>query len=239
MADAQAFMLTALGGLWVEGVEPDWDTFDEGFANRRVPLPGYPFEREPYFIDAPVSEERPGADVDTEDAAPGSDREDDVSRWFHRRSWKKVSPASARDMARERVLLLADDGGRARPSVPSSKPVAVRWSACERAETFRELEEGQGYALSPGALQDWKELARALHGAGAMPSVVVHAWCFGDTDPMQSADDLEARAFYAPLRLLQAFEDVTAGHEDGGRGRGKHRRAVARIASRARARRSP
>ncbi len=38
-------VLTALGKLWEAGIEPDWKQFYRGQARRRVPLPGYPFER--------------------------------------------------------------------------------------------------------------------------------------------------------------------------------------------------
>jgi phthiocerol/phenolphthiocerol synthesis type-I polyketide synthase E len=44
-------LLTALGGLWVAGVEVDWPAFHAGRRRRRVPLPTYPFERQRYWID--------------------------------------------------------------------------------------------------------------------------------------------------------------------------------------------
>jgi acyl carrier protein len=48
-----ATMLSALGRLWVEGIEPDWAGFHRGARRLRVRLPLTPFERRRYFLDAP------------------------------------------------------------------------------------------------------------------------------------------------------------------------------------------
>jgi acyl transferase domain-containing protein len=45
-----AYVLTTLGRLWMAGVEPDWSAFYHGEDRRRIPLPGYPFERKSYWI---------------------------------------------------------------------------------------------------------------------------------------------------------------------------------------------
>ena len=47
--------LTALGRLWLEGVEIDWNSFHAAARRRRVPLPTYPFERRRYWIEPPAS----------------------------------------------------------------------------------------------------------------------------------------------------------------------------------------
>ncbi|MDB4947561.1 MAG: type polyketide synthase, partial [Gemmatimonadetes bacterium] len=49
----QRFLLDALGGLWTAGVAVDWTGFGAGERRRRVPLPGYPFERKRYLVDLP------------------------------------------------------------------------------------------------------------------------------------------------------------------------------------------
>ncbi|MBB4635036.1 non-ribosomal peptide synthetase/type I polyketide synthase [Longimicrobium terrae] len=51
--DDLRFLLDTLGGLWCAGVRVDWPAFSAGESRRRVPLPGYPFERRRYFVDAP------------------------------------------------------------------------------------------------------------------------------------------------------------------------------------------
>jgi len=47
-------MLTALGRLWLNGIEPDWKEFSANENRKRVSLPTYPFERKSYWIVPPV-----------------------------------------------------------------------------------------------------------------------------------------------------------------------------------------
>jgi len=47
-----ASLLTTLGRLWLAGARVDWSGFSANELRRRVPLPTYPFERQPYWIDA-------------------------------------------------------------------------------------------------------------------------------------------------------------------------------------------
>ncbi|MGA2188767.1 MAG: amino acid adenylation domain-containing protein [Steroidobacteraceae bacterium] len=46
-------LLEAAGRLWIHGAAPDWPAM-HGTARARVSLPGYPFERKRYWIDAPT-----------------------------------------------------------------------------------------------------------------------------------------------------------------------------------------
>ena len=61
-APDQAFLLRALGRLWLAGAPVDWPSFHRGERRQRVPLPTYPFERKRYWVDAaPLPAARPSA----------------------------------------------------------------------------------------------------------------------------------------------------------------------------------
>jgi amino acid adenylation domain-containing protein len=49
LTDREVF-LQALGDLWVQGARPEWSLLHEGEDVRRVPLPGYPFDRREHWI---------------------------------------------------------------------------------------------------------------------------------------------------------------------------------------------
>ncbi len=82
-----ASLLTTLGRLWLAGARVDWSGFSANERRRRVPLPTYPFERQPYWIDA----RKPFEDRPTSTGAPST--------------WDRVSvlasPASAPTDERE------------------------------------------------------------------------------------------------------------------------------------------
>jgi phthiocerol/phenolphthiocerol synthesis type-I polyketide synthase E len=66
-----ASLLTTLSRLWVAGARVDWSAFSANELRRRVPLPTYPFERQPYWIDARRPFEGPPTSIG---APPTADR---------------------------------------------------------------------------------------------------------------------------------------------------------------------
>jgi amino acid adenylation domain-containing protein len=48
-----AFLLNALGRLWLAGIQVDWAGFYAGSQRHRLPLPTYPFERQRYWVEPP------------------------------------------------------------------------------------------------------------------------------------------------------------------------------------------
>jgi acyl transferase domain-containing protein len=80
----------ALARLWLAGVPVDWDSYHRDGARHRVPLPGYPFERQRHWIAGPTEQSyaatppgqpavrpvaEPGAEPD-----PDADAKSDVER---------------------------------------------------------------------------------------------------------------------------------------------------------------
>jgi acyl transferase domain-containing protein/acyl carrier protein len=61
----EAFLLNALGQLWLAGTQVDWSGFHAHQRRHRLPLPTYPFQRQRYWIDsiAPASGISPGSDA--------------------------------------------------------------------------------------------------------------------------------------------------------------------------------
>jgi len=56
-------LLETLAALHVQGVEVDWPAFDRGHLRSRVVLPGYPFQRESYWIKAAAQGTPPAIDA--------------------------------------------------------------------------------------------------------------------------------------------------------------------------------
>jgi amino acid adenylation domain-containing protein len=66
-----AFLLSALGRLWLAGCRIDWTASREGERRRRVALPTYPWERQRYWIEpARKAARSAGPDVEPALAAP-------------------------------------------------------------------------------------------------------------------------------------------------------------------------
>ncbi len=67
----EAFLLDALGRLWLAGAEVGWEALHAGERRRRLPLPAYAFQRRRYWIE-PAREQRSGRSLPP--AEPAHDR---------------------------------------------------------------------------------------------------------------------------------------------------------------------
>ncbi len=197
-----AFLLEALGRLWMAGVDVDWSGFVAGEHRRRVPLPTYPWERQRYWVDA---EPRRGPAAAERRAAP--DR-------LHAPAWRPALPAPRPEpggLAGTRWLLFVDGAGLGRA-------LARRLTAAG-GEVFT-VEPGTGFAadgerafrVRPGEEGDYRALLAALRAEHAPPPEVVHLWSVAgaapEADPRGSAHGLG----YASLALLaRALAEAGAG----------------------------
>ena len=77
-ADDNAFMLDALGALWMADARVDWDQFYDGRKVRRTGLPTYPFEHQEHWV-------KPG--VDGANAAGRSDTRRSPDQWYYQPVW--------------------------------------------------------------------------------------------------------------------------------------------------------
>jgi acyl transferase domain-containing protein len=84
-ADAREQALVAVGALWLEGLEPDWEAMHVGRFRGRVPLPTYPFERKRFWLAPAVhgAAVRPSG-TDSEARRP------DLSDWFYVPCWSRI-----------------------------------------------------------------------------------------------------------------------------------------------------
>jgi acyl transferase domain-containing protein len=208
--DAQEFQLRTLGALWAHGVDADWAAFDgEGFR-RRVPLPGYPFQRQPYFV-AP-----PAAGDDAAVASGGVDageRRADPADWFHQTAWTPT-PRPERAATEEGVALLLEGAGSPGDAIANDLADELTRSGwrvvrARPAAAFATGETGSDYAVRPEARDDWVALFGALREASSLPGLFVHA------GSLRALGDERAGgpdAFFSSLFAIQALEEIAPGH---------------------------
>jgi acyl transferase domain-containing protein len=209
-----AFLLGALGQLWLAGVEIDWSAIQPD-RGRRVPLPTYPFERQRYWIaPAPSS----GATA----AASGSAapvRRAAAAVVLGTPVWRPALPVRATgDREPETWLLLLDGAGLGarlaqrlvlpRPGEPPPRAVVMGVPG----RRFARLSEGT-YSLDPLAAADHDALIAAADATGG-PLAVVHLLGVDAATPGDGARtvaDEEVRALRSLAHLAAALARRTGG----------------------------
>ncbi|MGQ0722519.1 MAG: SDR family NAD(P)-dependent oxidoreductase [Candidatus Eiseniibacteriota bacterium] len=164
-------LLDAAGRLWEAGVEIDWRAFRGGERRRRIPLPGYPFERERHWV-----EPRRGT------GRSSTPRSDDAAGRFWIPSWRRSSVPPAPARVAERWLVIGGDDELTRRLTG-----ALAGRGCEviagegRAPNVLWTRSAPGEGVAAGSEDEELELAffgpvllaRALAGSGEHVRLVV------------------------------------------------------------------
>jgi acyl transferase domain-containing protein len=188
---ADAFLLTALGRLWLAGGELKWPAFFVGERRRKVALPGYPFQRGRHWI--PRS-----AAADTTVAADHQARGPlaklaDLGDWFSRPTWRSqplpaALPASAAAIEPS-WLLFADDRGVGAALAKKLTARAESVVIVQAGAAFAETADGD-FTIAPGSRADSDRLWQALRRRGTPPRAIVHLFTVGETTAAESYDSL-------------------------------------------------
>jgi amino acid adenylation domain-containing protein/non-ribosomal peptide synthase protein (TIGR01720 family) len=187
-------MLAALGALWRAGLRPDWAGVHAGETRHKVILPGYPFERRRYWIDA----RRPEGEPQALAVQP-------LERWFAVPSWKRVPllPGNATPRA-DRWLVFVDGGGLSESIVAElmSKGAEV---ATVRAGSRFEMPTAGAFLIDPRSAADYVALVRELSARG-FPRRIVHGWTLAPVKAGTSPD--LTLGFHSLVFLLQALGEA-------------------------------
>ena len=200
----EAFLLTALGRLWLTGAEVDWAAFHAGQRGRRMALPTYPFERQRFWLDRPVPATNPGK-------RRRPDRQQaDPAEWFYLPIWKQSMAPRAADLALSGGwLLLGDGAGMGEALSGELRARGHRVTTVTAGPSFARLGE-DSYVINFLQREDYGTLIRSLVASGeGVPERIVHLWCLTGEAAERAAPSLFS-GFYSLLYLAQALgETVT------------------------------
>ena len=206
MAD-DAWHMVTLARLWACGVAVDWDQVWGDGPRQRVPLPGYAFQRKPYFIAPAV-----GQTVEAE-AMPA--RIDDLSGWGWAAHWRPVAAGFDLDdlaeAAPETWLIFVDDTGLCAAVADRLAGAGHRVVRVRAGDTFARDAQGD-YRLSPErGREGYDSLIRDLVARGLAPSRIVQGWLVTDKEVFRPGSSFLHRnieqGFYALMFLGQALAE--------------------------------
>ena len=166
-----AFLLGALGRLWLAGVTPDWAVFHAGERLRKVPLPTYPWEKQRYWVDL-----FPSGVAAVAGSAPRRGRRPDPADWLYLPSWRRAAAVRPSGDALAGRWIVFHDGSALSDSVATAlRREGADVVVARTGDRFGST-GADAYALRPDHPGDYDHLLKAVRGDSDGPIHAVHLW---------------------------------------------------------------
>jgi acyl transferase domain-containing protein/acyl carrier protein len=182
--------LGALARLWTDGVPVNWPATRPADPVRRVPLPGYQYQRRRHWVElnpppaagtgpaAPTASAAPGSAVTAAAAAAAGHEPAGPAAGetpFTTFSWvQEPRPAAEEDAAGHDCLLLASgDEGRDLPVIAALQAAGLSPAIARPGTAYAEV--GGEFRIRPAEREDLDRVFASLDRRGITPRVLVHA----------------------------------------------------------------
>ena len=202
-ASDTAFLLQAVGRLWLQGADIRWEAIPG--RGRKVPLPTYPFERKLHWLQSAATPETL--------AAPGLasvPRNPDPAQWLYVPSWKRLLPRSARERAHSNWLILGQRKGIASRLAAKAASAGHAVVTVTEGKRFRR-EDARSFTLDPKSFEHHEQLLRTLVAEGLQPTTILHSWAVtGAPEELVPALQL---GFHSLAHLVRALGAAKQRHE--------------------------
>jgi NAD(P)-dependent dehydrogenase (short-subunit alcohol dehydrogenase family)/acyl carrier protein len=179
------FLLNRLALLWSFGKEIDWEAFYGDEKRRRVSLPGYPFERQKYWIDFDIFKEAGRGIGKRRGKSPL------VKDWFYVPSWKNSlvsTPAADAGDLEKPWLVFMDAENRGDVLVKELQKDGRTVITVQQGETFEKIEKigDSQYRLNFLEGDHYNRLFKELATSGNVPVTIIHLGNLSRKAPGQS-----------------------------------------------------
>jgi acyl transferase domain-containing protein len=206
----------AAGRLYAAGVAIDWRGWDRDYRRRRVVLPTYPFQRQPFWFEITSAdpEGRSGPTARANDARSGREDGEHVGvDWTYRLVWEPRTledayPGPGLPPVAGRWIILADRQGR---GDELARRLDGQGSVCwivRASDRFRKTGDRE-YALDASQPDDFRRLFEEIERDGSDCLGIVHLWSLDAPLPDGEAtfwlDRANALGCASALHMVQAM----------------------------------
>lgn len=191
-------MARAAAGLWCVGASIDWRAFPEARGRRRIPLPGYPFQRERCWIEAPQGPGSPRS-------APPPPRS--VADWFYAPSWQRAERVEAVPSGAEGCTLVFSARDAQSSQVVDQLQSSGRMVVVVEAGVAFAHPDERRFIVRPDQRDDHARVLQHIAAEVGPVRAVFHLWCLPDMGPAEALTS----GFHALLAMAPALADAAAG----------------------------
>jgi len=217
------YLLDNIGQLWLQGAQIDWQHFYANQKRKRISLPGYPFDKKSYWLQAEEREQTPQIEIETEIGLTKQKLED----WFYMPAWQQAVPPSAhiigkslekniqKETAGECWLIFLDEFEEAASETNGIGRQVLKQLSKENyvknieiitvimGGRYKKTEgtENIEYVINPGNYDDYESLLNDIQNNDKTINKVVHFWTLYTAVPV---DGME-KGVISLLNLVKAL----------------------------------
>ncbi|MBF0226604.1 MAG: SDR family NAD(P)-dependent oxidoreductase [Desulfobacterales bacterium] len=187
--------------LWVYGITIDWDLLYRDFKPYRIPLPGYPFAKEKYWLPDGFPE------IEQKHVVNESEK---FSKIYFKHIWEKSDVKQIKQAISSFYgnILILDDSRDIKDSLKndlvSSKPSNIILAI--KGDSFKVNSELE-YEINYKHADDFKQLCEELKKNSLVPDMIIHLFGKSDdfSDNQEDIDDALQKGVYSLFYLLKAL----------------------------------
>ncbi|NOH71943.1 acyltransferase domain-containing protein [Vibrio pectenicida] len=210
------YFVSTLGSMWAHGVKVDWSLLYNDERRCRLPLPGYPFERNEFKLP-----EIQGGNADSPSVAVVEAslkrKKQDVADWFYMPAWKRTIPAEFMpgEKAENEVdcwILFSDEYGVAAQMQSQLRENGAHVVTVLQGDSYQDNSVPEDHTFSfiinSREREDYIQLLQAIKAQGMAPVRIVDLWNLSTRDKgldLEQCQNGQHASFYGPLYLQQAL----------------------------------
>ncbi len=195
-------LIDTLGRLWTAGVEVDWPRYYGAERRYRIALPGYPFERERYWVE--------GLDMAAfTNTGNLLQKKQSLDGWFYLPAWKpSLMPRSLRAEDFANVaglwLIFSDESELSRQTIARLEQEGQEVITVSMGEHYEQV-GSQAFQIRPGVPEDYASLFEAI---GHRPiHKMLHFWSLAtpDLSGLDAFEHVQDCGYYSLVFLGRAM----------------------------------
>ena len=207
------YLLNKIGHLWLYGKSIHWPGFYGEERRNIIPLPTYPFERQPYWLKGnPFEKELQFTSLEQ------LNKKTDVADFFYTPLWKQSIFTTGIDNKPLKGIFLVflDRVGFGIRLVKRLKNEGYEVVTVEKGSEFREIRAGE-FTIRAANAADYHALIQELSRLDKIPSFILHLWNItgGDNASVLNIDKFNTAqylGFYSLIYLSQAAAKENISH---------------------------
>ena len=205
------YLMIRLQKLWQRGIDIRWETFYKNEQPKRISVPGYAFDKHPYwFKDHEKLEEK--APILARPEQGKLTKNKDHTQWYYIPSWQQCfnSNTSTEFNAISNWLVFSDDTSFSNSLIQELQRQKQAVVILRKGEAFNRTNHSE-YTINPLIDGQYEYLFNDLLEDGIVPEKVLHLWSVNRMD-FETLEEKElegvlANSFYSLTNLARAFHE--------------------------------